>query len=63
MLEEISHIRRNHRRFLPYGHHHRRRPVRRDRFCESTVQQDNTGTSASDLGAADGARSNSITHY
>ena len=31
-------------------------PGRSDRFCKSTVQQDNTRRSASDQGAADGAR-------
>ena len=49
--------------FLPLRPSPSPSPGSRDWFCESTVQRDNTGRSASDQGAADGARGNSITHY
>ncbi|MEY2608310.1 MAG: hypothetical protein QOH31_6164, partial [Verrucomicrobiota bacterium] len=64
MFEEINHNHRNRRRFLAIT----AITIAAARFGvtgfgESTVQQDNTGRSASDQGAADDARSNSITHY
>jgi hypothetical protein len=62
MLEEINHNRRNRRRFLA----NTGITIAAARFGvtgSARAQSNKTGRSASDQGATDCARSNSITHY